>query len=160
MKPPNKFAVKSTAVPESVKDAGRETPPLSRHGRKVADATLAAAQFKLTPDGKNAVRQFEVHGIAVTEEIGAAYVMPIGTPVDKPAGENSRKASVEIKEPTPQTPPLTRVGRKEADAKLMAAKFIPSSDGKNAMRKFEVHGMAVTEYISADKAADAIRDKK
>jgi hypothetical protein len=44
-----------------------ETPPLSRAGRRVADATLAAAQFKPTTDGKRVVRQYEVHGMAVTE---------------------------------------------------------------------------------------------
>lgn len=44
-----------------------ETPALSRSGRKIADATLAAAKFKPTVDGKRMVRQYEVHGIAVTE---------------------------------------------------------------------------------------------
>ncbi len=44
-----------------------ETPPLSRAGRRLADATLAAAHFKPTADGKRAIRKFEVHGLAVTE---------------------------------------------------------------------------------------------
>jgi hypothetical protein len=44
-----------------------ETPPLSRAGRRVADATLAAAKFQPTTDGKRVVRQYEVHGMAVTE---------------------------------------------------------------------------------------------
>jgi hypothetical protein len=59
-----------------------------------------------------------------------------------------------------ETPPLTRTGRKVADSTLAAAQFVPSLDGKNAMRKFEVHGMAVTEYISADKAVDPRKAKK
>ena len=50
--------------------------------------------------------------------------------------------------------------RKIADAVLAAAKFVPSSDGKNVMRKFVVHGKGVTEYISAEKAADAVNNKK
>jgi hypothetical protein len=33
-----------------------ETPALSRAGRKIADATLAAAKFKPTVDGKRMVR--------------------------------------------------------------------------------------------------------
>jgi hypothetical protein len=54
---------------------------------------------------------------------------------------------------------LSRQGRKVADATLAAAQCIPSSDGKNAMRKFEVYGVAVTEFISAEKAADTVKKK-
>ena len=57
------------------------------------------------------------------------------------------------KDPKPETPPLTRAGRKMADAKLAAAKFKPTSDGR-AVRKYEVHGMEVTEFVSAEKAAE------
>lgn len=44
-----------------------ETPPLSRSGRKLADAIMASAKFKRTVDGKRMVRQYEVYGIVVTE---------------------------------------------------------------------------------------------
>jgi hypothetical protein len=50
-----------------MKDQKSETAPLSRAGRKIADATMEAAKFRPTADGKRMVRQFEVHGIAVTE---------------------------------------------------------------------------------------------
>jgi hypothetical protein len=131
-----------------------ETPPLSRAQRKIADATLAAAKFKPTPDG-GAIRTFEVHGMAVTERVRTTDA-PSTPP--QPAVIAAPKAPA--KEAGPQTPPLSRAQRKVADAALAAAKFVPSTDGKNAMRKFEVHGMAVTEYISADKAADTAKNKK
>jgi hypothetical protein len=54
-----------------------------------------------------------------------------------------------------ETPPLTRAGRRDADAKLAAAKFRPTTDGKRLVRQFEVHGIEVTEFISAEKATDA-----
>jgi hypothetical protein len=44
-----------------------ETPSLTRAGRKLAENTLAAAKFKPTVDGSRLVRQYEVHGILVTE---------------------------------------------------------------------------------------------
>jgi pyocin large subunit-like protein len=134
-----------------------ETPPLTRAGRKIADATLAAAKFTSTSDGKTAVRRFEVHGMVVTERVSAEAI-PGGTPSEPPAAQLAPDSL--SKDPGPQTPPLSRQGRKLADATLAAAKFVPSSDGKNAMRKFEVHGMAVTEFLSADKAADATKDRK
>jgi hypothetical protein len=131
-----------------------ETPPLSRVQRKIADATLAAAKFKPTPDG-GAIRTFEVHGMAVTERVSVT---------DGPSPEQKAAAVMTPKPGSkyagPQTPPLSRAERKVADATLAAAKFVPSSDGKNAMRKFEVHGMAVTEFISAEKAADTNTSKK
>jgi hypothetical protein len=51
-----------------------ETPPLSRAGRRLADATLEAAKFKPTTDGKRVVRHYEVHGMAVTEWIDVDQV--------------------------------------------------------------------------------------
>jgi pyocin large subunit-like protein len=134
-----------------------ETPPLTRAGRKIADATLAAAKFTPTSDGKTAVRKFEVYGMVVTERVGAEAT-PGSTPSEPPAPK-SAVDTTQTKDPGPQTPPLSRQGRKVADATLAAAKFIPSSDGKSAMRKFEVHGMAVTEFISAEKAADPGKNK-
>jgi pyocin large subunit-like protein len=128
-----------------------ETPPLTRAGRKIADATLAAAKFSPTSDGKGAIRQFEVHGMVVTERV-SAEATPSGTPPEPPAPRLAVDTKNSKDHPGPQTPPLSRQGRKVADATLAAAKFVPSSDGKNAMRKFEVHGMAVTEFISAEKA--------
>ena len=65
-----------------------------------------------------------------------------------------------MKDPKPETPALSRAGRRQADATLAAAKFTPTLDGKSAIRTFEVHGMAVTELVSADKAVGAITDKK
>jgi hypothetical protein len=133
----------------------KPTPPLSRAERKIADATLAAAKFKPTSDGKSAIRTFEVHGMAVTEMVSATAA----TTPEQTATVTSRKAPA--KEAGPQTPPLTRAGRKVADATLAAAQFVPSSDGKNAMRTFEVHGMAVTECIPAEKAiTDKSRPRK
>jgi hypothetical protein len=48
-----------------------ETQPLSRAGRKAADAVLTAATFKPTIDGTRLVRRYEVHGIVVTEYVDA-----------------------------------------------------------------------------------------
>jgi hypothetical protein len=45
----------------------KETPALSPAGRRAADAVLEAAKFKPTSDGKRRVRQFDVHGMQVTE---------------------------------------------------------------------------------------------
>jgi acetoin utilization deacetylase AcuC-like enzyme len=59
------------------------------------------------------------------------------------------------KGPMPETPPLTRAGRRAADAKLAAAKFKPTSDGKRVMRQFEVHGIAITECVNAEQIPDA-----
>jgi hypothetical protein len=57
----------------------------------------------------------------------------------------------------PETPPLTRVGRRDADAKLEAAKFRPTVDGRRMVRRFEVHGIEVIEWVSMEKAADGTR---
>jgi hypothetical protein len=57
-----------------------------------------------------------------------------------------------MKNPRNETPPLTRAGRREADAKLAAAKFRPTTDGKRLVRQFEVHGIAITEFINAENA--------
>jgi len=54
-------------------DSAPETPPLSRSGRKIADAIMASAKFKPTVDGKRMVRQYEVYGIVVTEWISAEH---------------------------------------------------------------------------------------
>lgn len=50
-----------------------------------------------------------------------------------------------------ETPPLSRAGRRAADAALAAAKFEPTTDGKRVVREFEVHGMQVVEWIAADQ---------
>lgn len=54
----------------------------------------------------------------------------------------------------PETPPLSRAGRKLADAIMAAAKFKPNADGSRFVRQFEVHGIEVTEWISAEKFAE------
>jgi hypothetical protein len=51
-----------------------ETPPLSRAGRRIADAIIEAAQFKPTTDGRRMVRRYTVYGIQVTEWIDAGDV--------------------------------------------------------------------------------------
>lgn len=135
-----------------------ETPPLTRAGRMRADATLAAATFKPTADGKSAVREFEVHGIAVTEYVSTTDAAPPSTPVGIVPAPRLANPTTQPNEPRSETPPLSRLGRKVADATLAAAKFKPTSDGKSVIRKFEVHGMAVTEMVSADKARDAGKD--
>lgn len=57
------------------------TPPLSRAGRRVADAVLEGAKFRPTPDGKRLVRRFEVHGIVVTEWVNADSPLTPSPPV-------------------------------------------------------------------------------
>jgi pyocin large subunit-like protein len=143
-----------------MKDPKTETPPLTRAGRKIADATLAAAKFTPTSDGKSAVRRFEVHGMVVTERVDATDSIPASDPPAQPSTPKLAVDPTHLKDSGPQTPPLTRAGRKVADATLAAAKFIPSTDGKNATRKFEVHGMAVTEYVSAERVAGPPQVKK
>jgi hypothetical protein len=126
----------------------------------VADAALAAAKFTPTSDGKGAVRQFEVHGMVVTEQVTAADVLPASRPAARTPVVTVAATTPPLKYAGPQTPPLTRQGRKVADATLAAAKFTPTSDGKSAIRKFVVHGMSVTELVSAEKATDMIKEKK
>jgi pyocin large subunit-like protein len=132
-----------------------ETPPLTRAGRKVADAALAAAKFKPTSDGKSAMRRFEVHGMAVTECVDFADALPSSKPAEKNVASDPVAPSTQTNAGRLETPALSKAERKVADAALAAAQFIASSDGKNAMRRFEVHGMAVTEVMSAEKAAGA-----
>jgi acetoin utilization deacetylase AcuC-like enzyme len=62
--------------------------------------------------------------------------------------------TAELHKPRSETPPLSKAGRKVADATLAAAKFTRTSDGKSVVRKYILHGMVVTEYISAEKAPD------
>jgi pyocin large subunit-like protein len=137
-----------------------ETPPLTRAGRKIADAALAAAKFKPTSDGKSAMRRFEVHGMAVTECVDMADAMATGKESEKETTPIPAALSSYVKESGPPTPPLSRAERKVADAALAAAQFVASSDGKSAMRRFEVHGMAVTEFISAVKVGDGVKTRK
>jgi hypothetical protein len=51
----------------------------------------------------------------------------------------------------PETPPLTRAGRRITDAALEAAKFKPTADGKRLVRQFEAHGIAVTEWVNVEE---------
>ncbi len=63
-------------------------------------------------------------------------------------------------DPTPETPSLSRAGRKEADAIMEAAKFKPTTDGSRLVRQYEVYGIVVTEWISAEKFAELESEKK
>ncbi len=65
-----------------------------------------------------------------------------------------------MKNPKSETPPLTRAGRRVADATLAAAKFKPTVDGKRMVRQFEVHGIEVTEWVSIQRVADAAMKRK
>jgi hypothetical protein len=56
--------------------------------------------------------------------------------------------------PRSETPGLSRAGRKQADAIMEAAKFKPNVDGSRFVRQYEVHGIEVTEWISAEKFAE------
>jgi hypothetical protein len=56
-----------------------ETPPLTRAGRKIADAAIEAAKFRPTADGMRMVRQFMAHGIVVTEWVNVEPMANLGT---------------------------------------------------------------------------------
>ena len=60
-----------------------------------------------------------------------------------------------MKDPRTEVPPLSQAGRRLADAQMEAAKFKPTVDGKRLVRRFEVHGMEVTEWVVVDDAASA-----
>jgi hypothetical protein len=59
-----------------------------------------------------------------------------------------------------ETQPISRAGRKIADAIMEAAKFKPNADGSRLVRQYEVHGIEVTEWISAEKYAEMEDGKK
>jgi hypothetical protein len=110
-----------------MKDNQSETPPLSRAQRKIADATLAAAKFTPTCDGKSAIRRFEVHGMAITECVDVKNAMPVSRSPKTAAGPILTAPGTQVKEAGPGTPPLSRAARKEADSTVAAAQFIPFS---------------------------------
>lgn len=57
--------------------------------------------------------------------------------------------------------PAAQPGRRKiADAIMEAAKFKPTVDGKRLVRQYEVHGIAVTEWLDAEKALGAPSLKK
>jgi hypothetical protein len=60
----------------------------------------------------------------------------------------------------PPTPALSRAGKKAADAIMEAAKFKPNVDASRYVRQYEVYGMEVTEWISAEKFREMERAKK
>jgi hypothetical protein len=62
--------------------------------------------------------------------------------------------------PTPETPPLSRAGRKEADAIMAAAKFKPTVDGNRLVRQYEVYGMVVTEWVDAGQDTNGREARK
>jgi hypothetical protein len=62
-----------------------------------------------------------------------------------------------MKNSKPETPPLTRAGRRAADATLAAARFRPTANGKRMVRQYEVHGIEVTEWVGIDEAGAATK---
>ncbi len=62
--------------------------------------------------------------------------------------------------PRPETPALSRAGRKIADAIMEAAKFRPNADASRYVRQYEVYGIEVTEWISAEKFAELGNEQK
>jgi hypothetical protein len=70
---------------------------------------------------------------------------------------NLRTGVPTMKETKPimETPPLTRAGRKLAEAK-----FEPTVDGKRVVREYIAHGIKVTEWVDVEKIAGAGKDKK
>ena len=57
-----------------------------------------------------------------------------------------------------ETPPLTRADRKLAEPMLAAAKFKATADGKRMVRDYVVHGMKVTEWVSAEGGGEQEAD--
>jgi len=66
----------------------------------------------------------------------------------------NRKASSLESSPR-QTPPLTRAGRRAAEAAMEAAKFRPTADGKRVVRQYEAHGIAVTEWVNVERLSNS-----
>jgi hypothetical protein len=62
--------------------------------------------------------------------------------------------------PRPETPPLSRAGRKVAEAVMEAAQFKPNADGGRFVRQYIVHGLIVTEWIDAEKFAELERGNR
>jgi hypothetical protein len=60
----------------------------------------------------------------------------------------------------PPTPALSRAGKKAADAVMESARFKPNADGSRFVRQYEVYGIEVTEWISAEKFAEMEHAKK
>jgi hypothetical protein len=54
-----------------------------------------------------------------------------------------------------ETPPLSRAGRRQAEATLASAQFRPTTNGKRVVRRYEVHGMEIVEWVSVERAEDA-----
>jgi hypothetical protein len=54
-----------------------------------------------------------------------------------------------------ETPPLSRAGRRKAEATLASAQFRPTTNGKRVVRRYEVHGMEIVEWVAIERAEDA-----
>jgi hypothetical protein len=67
---------------------------------------------------------------------------------------SNRKASPRETSPR-ETPPLTRGGRRAAEAAMEAAKFQPTLDGKRMVRQYEAHGIVVTEWVSVEQLSNS-----
>jgi len=132
-----------------------ETPHLTRAGRTIAEKTLAAAIFRPTSDGDRLTRNYEVHGIVVTESVCASVAPPssIGLPGRRKDLHVKVKAATLAHE-RDETTQLTRSGRTLADATLAAATFVTMADGKTAVRQFEVYGVVVRECVHLEPVAN------
>jgi hypothetical protein len=42
-----------------------------------------------------------------------------------------------------------------AEATLAATKFKPTTNGKRVVRRYEVHGMEIVEWVAVERAEDA-----
>ena len=62
--------------------------------------------------------------------------------------------------PRPETPALSRAGRKAADAIIEAAKFKRTADGTRLVRQYEVHGIVVIEWMDAEKVTEDQNEKQ
>jgi hypothetical protein len=54
-----------------------------------------------------------------------------------------------------ETPPLSRAATRMAEATLAATKFKPTTNGKRVVRRYEVHGMEIVEWVAIERAEDA-----
>jgi hypothetical protein len=61
--------------------------------------------------------------------------------------------------PIPETP-LSRAGRRIADAIIEAAQFKPTTDGRRMVRRYTVYGIQVTEWMDAERTAEVGKDMK
>ena len=54
-----------------------------------------------------------------------------------------------------ETPQLSRAGSRKAEATLASAQFRPTTNGKRVVRRYEVHGMEIVEWVAIERAEPA-----